>query len=169
MKITLSLAVLALAASQAMAVVPKPIAGCTKEVVVLRKPEKACYTKLDFLARPFHLLTLASSLLSLLHVFYFLFDSHRHWMRRLVSPDLTLKHRHFSCMRRDTDSLLVCFFLSLCQKCHQERMHLRRSPQVCFSTFSNQQEQLLPNPSKLTNLCSLSLLQVELEVENRLR
>ncbi|GJJ72425.1 hypothetical protein EMPS_04782 [Entomortierella parvispora] len=35
MKITLSLAVLALAASQAMAVVPKPIAGCTKEVVVL--------------------------------------------------------------------------------------------------------------------------------------
>ncbi|KAG0051914.1 hypothetical protein BGZ83_003193 [Gryganskiella cystojenkinii] len=35
MKITISLAVLALAASQAMAVVPIPIAGCTKKVVVL--------------------------------------------------------------------------------------------------------------------------------------
>ncbi|KAF9431362.1 hypothetical protein BGZ76_000409 [Entomortierella beljakovae] len=34
MKFTLSLAVLALAASQVMAVVPKPIASCTKTVVV---------------------------------------------------------------------------------------------------------------------------------------
>lgn len=37
MKFTLSVAVLALAASQAMAVVPIPIKGCTKQVVVLRK------------------------------------------------------------------------------------------------------------------------------------
>ncbi|KAF9332849.1 hypothetical protein BG006_004271 [Podila minutissima] len=35
MKFTLSVAVLALAASQAMAVVPIPIKGCTKEVMVL--------------------------------------------------------------------------------------------------------------------------------------
>ncbi|KAG0034268.1 hypothetical protein BGZ81_005615 [Podila clonocystis] len=35
MKFTLSVAVLALAASQAMAVVPVPIKGCTKEVMVL--------------------------------------------------------------------------------------------------------------------------------------
>ncbi|KAF9970012.1 hypothetical protein BGZ73_007409 [Actinomortierella ambigua] len=42
MKFTLSVAVLALAASQAMAVVPTPVPGCTKSIVI-QPSDKSCY------------------------------------------------------------------------------------------------------------------------------
>ncbi|KAF9431363.1 hypothetical protein BGZ76_000410 [Entomortierella beljakovae] len=42
MKITLSLAVLALTASQVMAVIPKPVAECTKSVIVVPTDSDGC-------------------------------------------------------------------------------------------------------------------------------